>query len=98
MSRFYGTVQGNRGQATRRGINTMVTYCASWHGAIRCCAFNRNGEDWVTVTMEPWQGEGEERLIYRGPMGQYRPHGMRKIPLKLPMELAALTTQENDNE
>lgn len=41
MSRFYGTIQGTRGEATRCGdkASGMETYCASWDGAIRCKAF-----------------------------------------------------------
>ena len=37
MSHFYGTLQGNRGEATRCGTKNsgLVTYAASWSGAIR---------------------------------------------------------------
>lgn len=74
MSHFYGTIQGNRGEATRCGSKEsgMETYCASWKGAIRTYAwFNKQqNEDWVRVTKTPWQGQGEEKLLYEGPIGR----------------------------
>jgi len=75
MSHFYGTLQGSRGEATRCGTkkSRMETYCASWHGAVRCCAYvhkNEKGveEDWVRVELTPWQGRGSNRLLYDGPI------------------------------
>lgn len=72
MARMYGSVQGSRGVAHRLGHNKMTTYCATVSGAIRCEAFvGPKGEDYVFVTMEPWQGSGMRRTIYRGPIGRY---------------------------
>jgi len=73
MAHFYGTVQGCRGEGTRIGTEKsgMVTYCASWDGAIRCSAYvNSKGIDCVTVEKKHWQGEGEDKLLYDGPIGK----------------------------
>jgi len=73
MSHFYGTIQGNRGEATRGGSKAsgMTTYCASWKGAIRCEAYiNDEGVDCVEVTKTQWQGYGENKVLYDGPIGK----------------------------
>jgi len=52
MSHFYGTLQGNRGEATRCGTKKsgIETYAASWKGAIRCHTYiNAKGQDCVIV-------------------------------------------------
>jgi hypothetical protein len=72
MSHFYGTLQGNRGEATRCGtVKTgMVTHCASWDGAVRCEAYvNGKGVDCVIVQRVPWKGRGTSELLYDGPIG-----------------------------
>ena len=70
MSHFYGTLSGNRGQATRAGSKNsgMTTHCASWSGAVRCSAWHKDGEDWVEVKLIPWHGSGKDILLYRGPI------------------------------
>lgn len=80
MSHFYGTLNGNRGEATRRGNKEsgMLTFCASWNGAIRCHAYvkrNERGEetDYVRISMTTWHGAGEVVLIYDGPIGKFHP-------------------------
>lgn len=72
MSHFYGKIQGMRGEATRTGSKSsgMVTYCASWKGAVRCEAYvNEAGVDYVLVSKVPWQGAGEQETLYDGPIG-----------------------------
>lgn len=72
MSHFYGTLQGNRGEATRCGTKDsgMHTTCASWQGAVECYAYVdvQSGDDWVVITFNSWFGAGSSRLIYRGPI------------------------------
>ena len=60
MSHFYGTLEGNRGKATRCGTKSsgMVTYTAGWKGAIRIGVFERDGVDRFQVCLVPWQGSG----------------------------------------
>lgn len=73
MAHFYGTLQGNRGKGTRCGGNSsgMVTYCASWQGAVRCSAYvNLDGVDCVVVTLTQWQNAGASPpiVLYDGPI------------------------------
>ena len=72
MSHFYGTIQGNKGEATRCGTKDsgMTTYCASWDGAIRCSAYMKDGKDHVRVEKTTWHGVGEYKLLYDGPIGK----------------------------
>lgn len=77
MSHFYGTLQGNRGEGTRCGSieSGMETYCASWEGAIRCCAWHdrKTGKDMVRVEMTPCHNKGEYKLLYLGEIGKFKP-------------------------
>ena len=74
MSHFYGTVQGNRGEGTRCGTKDsgMTTYTASWDGAIRCTTYVKNNVDWVLVEKTKWQGVGEHKILYHGPIGKVK--------------------------
>ena len=75
MSHFYGTLDGARGTATRCGTKTsgMVAVCASWNGAVRSTAYiDSAGCDCVCIEKILWQGQGEERLLYDGPIGKAR--------------------------
>lgn len=71
MAHFYGTLQGNRGRATRCGSRAsgMKATCASWAGAVECYAYpGADGRDWVMVQLAPWHGAGEYRVLYSGPI------------------------------
>ena len=72
MSHFYGTLKGNRGKATRQGSKAsgVVTYTASWKGAVRVMAWynEETGKDMVDVSFVSWHGAGSSKLIYRGPI------------------------------
>ena len=52
MSHFYGSVQGNRGQATRGGSKKSGYHAtvASWDGALRIRLFHHNGKDCFEIT------------------------------------------------
>ena len=59
MSRLYGTLAGNRGEATRCGHKNLVTHAAGWRGAIRVTvSANDDGKDYFTVELVPWQNSG----------------------------------------
>ena len=77
MSHFYGTLQGTSGiKTTCTGTKKsgMETHCASWKGAVRCRAYvNDEGKDWVTVEKIRWEGAGETRVLYDGPIGEEKP-------------------------
>jgi hypothetical protein len=70
MARFYGSLQGNRGEATRMGTarSGLSTYTAGWDGAVRVVIEDRDGVDYVTVQLTKWQGSGTYRLLYEGPV------------------------------
>lgn len=75
MAHFYGKVEG-RGKtpATRLGTKTsgVQTLAASYEGAIKVSLWRNlaRGEDWTSVWMTKWQGEGSDHLIYRGPVSR----------------------------
>jgi hypothetical protein len=64
MSHFYGTLQGNRGEATRCGSagSGVRTYAAGWRGAICATIYQEtiDGEDvdMFRVSLVPWHGSG----------------------------------------
>ena len=73
MSRYYGTVAGQaQTTATRRGSKRsgLVTYCASWSGAVRCEAWHddQTDTDLVRVELIPWHGAGVNRTLFVGPI------------------------------
>ena len=79
MSHFYGTLEGNRGTASRCGSKKsgMATNCASWEGRVSCHAYHnhKTKTDWVRVTLDTWQGRGQYPpvVLYHGPIGKHKP-------------------------
>lgn len=74
MSHFYGSLQGGRGEATRCGHKNsgIRTTAASWKGAISVEIQHVDGEDIAVVSMHRWHGNGNNKVIYRGPIGEYK--------------------------
>lgn len=70
MSHFYGTLKGQAGEATRRGSKRsgLVTYAASWAGAIRVELSVRDDMDYALVSVVPWRNRGTTKLLYDGPL------------------------------
>jgi hypothetical protein len=70
MAHFYGTIQGARGEASRLGTKSsgLHVVAASWQGAVDVQLYERDGMDYVIVSLKPWQGHGESRLLYEGPV------------------------------
>jgi hypothetical protein len=67
MSRFYGTVRGERGEGTRRGHGQICTNAASWSGAIQVFMYaDEHDVERFYVKQVPWQGVGMSRLICTG--------------------------------
>lgn len=62
MAQFYGTLQGQRGEATRLGGKSsgLRTTAAGWGGAIRVNVWHdeESGEDQFRVELTPWHGSG----------------------------------------
>lgn len=74
MSHFYGTLKGNRGEATRAGTKDsgLTTTAASWKGAIRVNLWqDAAGVDRFTIEQTPWQGAGIHEVIAEGVLGQH---------------------------
>ena len=68
MSRFYGTVQGNRGKATRRGANHMRTSAQSYSGSVVTYMYDHNGVDWVSIRLEEGSSSTARFPLYEGPV------------------------------
>jgi hypothetical protein len=70
MAHFYGSIQGNRGEATRLGTKNsgLEATVASWEGAVQVIAVHNEeiGKDMVEVHLIPWHGSGCHKLLYRG--------------------------------
>jgi len=70
MSHFYGTLQGNRGQATRCGTKEsgLIVTAAGWEGAIRVyLQYDEKADrDRYIVDLIPWQGKGEFKNLCSG--------------------------------
>jgi hypothetical protein len=74
MSRFYGTLQGNRGKGTRCGTKKsgITTHAAGWGGAIRVKVFEYGGDDCFLVELVPWHGSGgKSRLLAVGKLNTH---------------------------
>jgi hypothetical protein len=71
MAHFYGTVQGDRGEASRMGGKRggLTTQAASWQGSVRTRLYEKDGQDYALVSLEPWQGAGVSKVLYDGPVG-----------------------------
>lgn len=65
MARFYGTLRGNRGEATRMGTPTsgLTTYAAGWRGAIRVRVFASGDVDRFIVERVPWMSSGGRTTV-----------------------------------
>lgn len=69
MSHFYGTLQGNRGEASRCGSKNsgITTHAAGWQGAIRVSVWHEGGEDHYSVSLVSWGcASGRSRHIATG--------------------------------
>lgn len=72
MSALYGTLQGNRGIATRAGHSELTTHSACWKGAIRVDLKHdkKTNKTSYTIALVPWHGSGEHRQIAEGIFGE----------------------------
>ena len=72
MSHFYGTLQGNRGCATRCGTKAsgITVQAAGWDGAVETNVWydEKNDRNMVEVTFIRWHGAGTQAPIYCGPI------------------------------
>jgi len=69
MAEFYGSCQGERGEAHRLGHWGMRVVAASWHGGIAInLSKDANDNVHAVVEMINWHGNGRNRVLYRGPI------------------------------
>ena len=70
MARFYGSLCGSRGEASRLGTKSsgLRTVAASWNGAVEVQLYERDGVDYARVALMPWHGHGAQRELYDGPV------------------------------
>ena len=72
MAHFYGTLQGQRCEATRCGSKGggLTTVAASWQGAVSVTLYHdeETGNDMARVSLRPWHGHGTSATIYDGPV------------------------------
>lgn len=76
MSRFYGTLDGSRGQATRCGTASsgMRSVAASWSGAAMATTYTKarfssaEDTDRATLDLAMWHGTGRRLFVYDGPV------------------------------
>lgn len=74
MAHFLGTVQGQRGEASRLGNKNsgLQTVAASWDGAIAVDLEydERTGKNRYTVRERKWHNSGVDRVIAEGVIGE----------------------------
>lgn len=67
MSHFYGTIQGNRGEATRCGAkgSGYEATAAGWQGAVRTILWydEQLNQDMYKVYLVPWGCSGGETKV-----------------------------------
>ena len=79
MARFMGTVQGNRGMASRLGSSNMSVQANGWKGGIDVELYLRwdnhdtseaatKREEWCRITMTSGSNGGPTLEIYHGPL------------------------------
>lgn len=83
MSQFYGTTQGSRGEATRRGVGRIRSSAQSYTGSVITTMFEEDGEDWCCINVR----EGSEsrpggEILYRGPIKKLLDQSTRKTMLQ----------------
>jgi hypothetical protein len=86
MAHFYGTLQGNRGKATRMGTRKsgIETYAAGWGGAIRVTVFEDEDskQDCFEVSLVPWQSSGgDSQVLARGELSAKRLRVLKQTDL-----------------
>ena len=72
MAHFRGTIQGNRGGASRLGTakSGLDVTANGWNGGIRVELWVQDGVDMANVELNggSGRGSGKSKLIFRGPI------------------------------
>lgn len=88
MSHFYGTLQGDRDQVTRRGHKSsgLVVQAAGWTGAIRVeLSFDHEtGRDRYRVVHRNWPHQGDRQVLAEGYLDEGAPEVGDEVTAKDP--------------
>ena len=83
MAAFYGEVQGNRKAASRQGtyVSGITAKLGTRHkGGISVRLYYGTGGNRAEIKLIPWQGHGEERILYDGPIDALTALGVAVTP------------------
>jgi hypothetical protein len=72
MARFYGSVQGGRGEATRLGHATsgLRVTAQSYTGDVRVTLYDFKGEDWCRISVAKHADCSPAFYLYEGPISR----------------------------
>ena len=74
MSRFYASIQGHRGKATRQGHNEITGHIRGWQSGVRVDGFDAHGLDAFKIFVTSGSGSGGwDKLIGTVVDGQFVP-------------------------
>jgi hypothetical protein len=84
MARFYGSIQGARGEATRLGHRNsgLMTVARSYSGSVVVELYADGEEDCVRISVAEGSTTRGEKLIYNGPLSRILEQGARKTMLQ----------------
>ncbi len=70
MAHFYGSIRGQRGEASRLGSKAsgLSIKAASWQGAVSVYLYEQTGTDMARVEFVRHHNAGTERPLYDGPV------------------------------
>ena len=72
MAHFIGSVQGQRGEASRLGgkKSGLTAYAASWQGGVRVSLYHdeTTGKDRVCIALAKHWGAGVNKVLFEGPV------------------------------
>lgn len=92
MAHFYGTLRGNRGQASRLGTKEsgLHTQAMAWGGMVQVQLYHKDGQDFALVELydHPHNDGGRlRRVLYDGPVDPSQNADLRqpsRLDLKRP--------------
>ena len=68
MAKFFGTVQGGRGKATRLGHNDLTVTAQSYDGSIVIKLYEQDGVKYACINVGEGSSAFGTHVLYRGPI------------------------------
>ena len=68
MAKFFGTVQGGRGKATRLGHSDLKATAQSYDGSIVTQLYEEDGVTFASIYVSPDSTQVGQHRLYRGPI------------------------------